>query len=435
MLARLPALAALVASAHAWLPNEGPGARISSRSLELFNVTETDLDASEHLGSNDRRWTPSRVPIRGVNLGSLFVYEPWLAEPEWKNANQMNCGDSKSEFDCVIKLGQSTANQKFQQHWQNFIPESDFDLMVAAGINTVRIPVGYWMYEAIIDQSERFPRGGLEHLKRICGYASDRGFYIWLELHGAPGAQKAQEPFTGQYAPTAGFYNNYNYGRATQFLSWMTEVVHKTSRGSDNRMRNVGTLAVLNEPLAWENQVDSLRSQFYPKAYTAIRDKERQLSIPANDALHVGFMNTLWGSGDPKQFLPSGHFNTIFEDHRYVKYDTSVPKLHNDYIRDACTNDRSSAGEDPTVVTEWSISPPDENTSYWDRSDANKAFFEQWFRAFVIGFERSTLGWTFWTWKYQSDDWRWSYKGALEAGVIPRDLNSIASSGACNGFI
>jgi len=45
-------------------------------------------------------------------------------------------------------------------------------------------------------------------------------------LHGAPGAQKAQEPFTGQYAPTAGFYNNYNYGRATQFLSWMTEVVH-----------------------------------------------------------------------------------------------------------------------------------------------------------------------------------------------------------------
>lgn len=254
-------------------------------------------------------------------------------------------------------------------------------------------------------------------------------------LHGAPGAQKAQEAFTGQYAPTAGFYNDYNYGRATQFLSWMTEVVHKTGEGSDNRMRNVGTIGVLNEPLAWNDQVDSLRRQFYPKAYAAIRDKERQLGIPANDALHVGFMNTLWGSGNPKEFLPSGHFSTIFEDHRYVKYDTSVPKLHDDYIRDACTNDRSSAGEDPTVVTEWSISPPDENTSYWDRRDANKAFFQRWFRAFVIGFERSTLGWTFWTWKYQSDDWRWSYKGALDAGVIPWDLNTIASSGACNGYI
>ncbi|KAH7037723.1 glycoside hydrolase superfamily [Microdochium trichocladiopsis] len=443
MLRQLTALAALLATANAWLPDESPKARMTSRGLELVPAAEqvnaTEFEEAAIVNARNgkhRRWTPGRVPLRGVNLGSLFVYEPWLAEPEWKDASRMDCGDSKSEFDCVIRHGQTKANQKFQQHWQDFIPESEFDLMVAAGINTVRIPIGYWMYDAIIEpNSERFPRGGLEHLKRICGYASDRGFYIFLELHGAPGAQKAQEAFTGQYAPTPGFYNDYNYGRATQFLSWLTEVVHRTGEGSDDRMRNVGAIGVVNEPLSWENQVDSLRRKFYPDAYNAIRAKESQLGIPRNDALHVGFMNTLWGSGNPKEFLPSGAFSTIFEDHRYVKFDPSVPKTHDDYIRDACTNDRSSPGEDPTVVTEWSISPPDENTSYWDRSDANKAFFQKWFRAAVIGYERFTLGWTFWTWKYQSDDWRWSYKGALDAGVIPWDLNTVASSGACNGYI
>ncbi|KAJ1335560.1 glucan endo-1,6-beta-glucosidase [Microdochium nivale] len=449
MIRQLTALVALLATANAWLPDESPKARMTSRGLELIpRAEQLESEAFNSTGSIDnsdsntsrtrhRRWQPSRVPLRGVNLGSLFIYEPWLAMPEWRDPALMDCGDSKSEFDCVIRHGQQKANAKFAQHWQNFIPEADFDLMVAAGINTIRIPVGYWMYDDVIEpNSERFPRGGLEHLKRICGYASDRGLYVFLELHGAPGAQKAQEAFTGQYAPTPGFYNDYNYGRATKFLSWLTEVVHRTSEGADARMRSVGAIGVLNEPLSWESQVDSLRRKFYPDAYNAIRSKEAQLGVARNDALHVGFMNTLWGSGNPKEFLPGGHFSTIFEDHRYVKSDPWVPKTHEDYIRDACTNDRSSPGEDPTVVTEWSISPPDEGSSYWDyRGEQNKPFFRQWFRAAVIGYERSTLGWTFWTWRYQSDDWRWSYKGALDAGIIPWDLSTIAGSGACNGYV
>jgi hypothetical protein len=32
-------------------------------------------------------------------------------------------------------------------------------------------------------------------------------------------------------------------------------------------MRNVGTIAVLNEPLAWGNKVASMLTEFYPAAY------------------------------------------------------------------------------------------------------------------------------------------------------------------------
>lgn len=42
-----------------------------------------------------------------------------------------------------------------------------------------------------------------------------------MDLHGAPGAQVASNPDTGQYASTPGFFNQYNYGRALKFLGWM----------------------------------------------------------------------------------------------------------------------------------------------------------------------------------------------------------------------
>lgn len=81
-------------------------------------------------------------------------------------------------------------------------------------------------------------------------------------LHGGPGAQQPNQPFTGQYAPSAGFYNDYNYSRALEWLRWMVDIVHTT-----NEFRNVGMIEVINEPLTWDEAVDSLRSSYYVNAY------------------------------------------------------------------------------------------------------------------------------------------------------------------------
>lgn len=81
-------------------------------------------------------------------------------------------------------------------------------------------------------------------------------------LHGGPGAQEPNQPFTGQYNPNADFYNDYNYGRAVEWLRWMTEVIHTTDEFS-----NAGMLEVINEPVQGDGAVDSLRSQYYVDAY------------------------------------------------------------------------------------------------------------------------------------------------------------------------
>jgi aryl-phospho-beta-D-glucosidase BglC (GH1 family) len=160
---------ALLILVNAWLPSD----------RNLFNLSASNPDGK----------------IRGVNLGSTFVIEPWMALNSWNN---MGCGDSKAEFDCVAKIGQTKANAVWETHWSNWITESDITAMANYGLNSVRIPLGYWMDESIVALNETFPQGGFEYLERICGWASDHGFYIMLDMHGAPGSQRREKPSPGQ---------------------------------------------------------------------------------------------------------------------------------------------------------------------------------------------------------------------------------------------
>ena len=117
-------------------------------------------------------WLP-QDKIRGVNLGGHFIIEPWMMYDEW---SEMGCGDQQSEFDCVLKLGQDAANQAFQDHWGRWITQDDIAQMKDLGLNTIRIPLGYWIVEDLIDEtSEYFPRGGFPYLETLCGWANDAG--------------------------------------------------------------------------------------------------------------------------------------------------------------------------------------------------------------------------------------------------------------------
>jgi glucan endo-1,6-beta-glucosidase len=124
-------------------------------------------------------WLPSgSAPLRGVNLGGLFVAEPWMMSNEW---NTMGCAGQGSEWDCVKALGQEKADAAFQAHWARWISESDLDDIKNAGLNAVRIPTGYWMNEELVKQGEYFPKGGKDYLLKVCGWAADRGIYVIIE--------------------------------------------------------------------------------------------------------------------------------------------------------------------------------------------------------------------------------------------------------------
>lgn len=146
-------LAALTSSVSAWMPGHD---RVILHESEGHNLFKRNMTVT-------KRWLPGNLPIRGVNLGSMFVFEPWIGQSSpystslvcrksfkltqssqasdyWQNT--MGCTGSgyNSEFDCVLKLGQSQANQVFQQHWATWITQSDIQKMASYGLNTIRIP-------------------------------------------------------------------------------------------------------------------------------------------------------------------------------------------------------------------------------------------------------------------------------------------------------
>lgn len=265
ILSKIVALSAISNLAAAWLP-------------------EVDKKITANNGTN--LFTPSKGKIRGVNLGTQFIFEPWIAEKAW---GDMGCGDTKSEFDCVDSLGQEKANDAFAKHWETWTTEDDIAEIVSYGLNTIRIPVGYWLKEDLVDkESEHFPQGGLDYVKKLCGWASDAGLYIIMDLHGAPAAQTPKNAFTGQMAPDAGFYEDKQYERALQWLEWMTDLIHKTTE-----FRNVGMLELVNEPVQDEDKASSMREKYYPQAWKVIPTIARPLAqtrltiIPAHPRRRV----------------------------------------------------------------------------------------------------------------------------------------------------
>jgi hypothetical protein len=165
-----------------------------------------------------------------------------------------------------------------------------------------------------------------------------------------------------------------------------------------------------------------------------IRKTEDQLGISNNNRVHIQFMNSYWGVGNPQEFVEKKDF-LAFDDHRYVKWDPSVAVSKDNYLTSSCRDNRQAPGEGPTIVGEFSLSVPDnvEKSPEWAANDANKDFYRQWFAAQVTAYEAHTMGWVFWSWKASLGDYRWSYQDAVAAGVIPQNLDSIAGWGVCNG--
>ncbi|GAA5858650.1 hypothetical protein JCM1840_006500 [Sporobolomyces johnsonii] len=155
-------------------------------------------------------WIPVEK-VRGVNLGGLFVLEPWMAETSWTN---LGCSNYDSEWPCNQANGLSSMQSKWENHWNTFYNETDFQEMKRLGLNTVRVPLGYWTVDALIG-TDYFASGSMKYVKQVLGWAKAAGLYVILDLHAAPGK-----------VSTAGFFTDANYERAYECLANWTTLAH-----------------------------------------------------------------------------------------------------------------------------------------------------------------------------------------------------------------
>lgn len=81
----------------------------------------------------------------------------------------------------------TTATSALKQHWNTWITESDFKAIAAAGLNHVRVPIGYWAFE--VGPGEPYISGQLPYLQKAITWAGNYGLKVIVDLHGAPGSQ------------------------------------------------------------------------------------------------------------------------------------------------------------------------------------------------------------------------------------------------------
>lgn len=118
-------------------------------------VAEDDSEGGARGGKRFKPVPKLEKGRRGVNLGSYLLFEPWISQDEWDNT--LGCKGAQSEYDCGKQLGQEGVNAAFEKHWQTFYTKQDVTDMKKAGINTIRVPVGHWVYKATVNDDEIFP--------------------------------------------------------------------------------------------------------------------------------------------------------------------------------------------------------------------------------------------------------------------------------------
>lgn len=369
--------------------------------------------------------------VRGVNLGGWFVLEPWIT-PSLFEGN-----DAVDEYTLTGILGKDAAYSRLSQHWNSFITQDDFRQIAAAGLNHVRIPIGYWSIIPI--DGEPFVQGAYNKFGEALDWAQASGLKVIIDLHGAPGSQN-------------GFDNSGKYGS----VQWTQGNTVQHTLNVLNKIRNdhashpaVSAIQLLNEPLGPNLDMNTVR-QFYMDGWGNLKDSN--VAVVFHDAFQGV---TSWGGWG------SGMWNLLLDTHHYEIFDNgAVAMSPDDHIRTACDfgNQMASTGK-WTIAGEWTggitdcakwLNGKNKGARYDGTfngaprvgdcagksvgtvaalSSDDKYNIGRFIEAQLDAYEKAT-GWVFWTWKNEGAP-EWDMQELLANGLFPQPLTARKYPGQC----
>jgi len=375
--------------------------------------------------------------VRGVNLGGWLVLEPWIT-PSLFDATGNPAIIDEWTFGQLQDRGQASATLK--NHWDTWITESDFAAIAAAGLNHVRLPIGYWAFE--VGPGEPFIQGQLPYLNMAVTWARTHNLKLIVDLHGAPGSQNGFDN-SGQKKSFPGWHSNQtNIDRTNAIIKRIASMfVDQTS--------TVPIIAPLNEPTGFDGQaVLSATRQYWFDSYGNIR-------FPFGTSQQGNTVLMIHDAFQPLSFWsdfmsPPQWEGVIMDTHLYQVFSVSENQMSQaQHIQAACAKAASLASFHLwTVVGEWTPAMTDcakylNGRGVGSRYDGSfpgstrvgscsgltgkastfsadyKNFLRQMWEAQTISYEAG-VGWLQWTWKTEVAD-EWSYQAGLANGWIPQN--------------
>ncbi|KZT55844.1 glycoside hydrolase family 5 protein [Calocera cornea HHB12733] len=394
-----------------------------------LNSTLTARDPSFPYGS---------TKVRGVNLGGWLVLEPWITPSIFDNTGNNAIVD---EWTFGQYMDYDTGANILWNHWGSWVQESDFAAIAAAGLNHVRIPIGYWAFDTSAGEPY-FHLNQYDYLKTAVGWAGNYGIKVLVDLHGVPGSQNGYDNSGQRGSPQ--WQNNADYVTRTQAV-----IATMASDFSQSPYAGIVTaIELVNEPAGYYSQelLDTTRN-YYTDTYPIVRNDGSLVVV-----IHDAYQSFDYWSG----FLTESNGGSwvMMDTHIYQVFDDSeLSYTWPEHISSACAHGSQLASNDLwTIVGEWTTASTDCATyingrgvgsrydgSYGDGNPAigsctglsgaggdegtfssdYKNFMRQFWEAQVTSYEQGA-GWIYWCWKNeQADDW--SYSAGLAGGWIPQD--------------
>ncbi|KAL4881268.1 glycoside hydrolase superfamily [Aspergillus karnatakaensis] len=393
--------------------------------LALSFSTISTAAARDHL--------QSRAPgdtglIRGVNLGGWLVLEPWITPSIFDEAGE----GAVDEYTLTQILGRDEAEARLLEHWANFITEDDFSRIAQAGLNHVRIPVGYWAAAPL--DGEPYVDGQLEYLDRAIEWARAHNLKVIVDLHGAPGSQNGFDN-SGRRGPV-----QWQQGNTVEQTLYAFNILAERYLADDDV---VTAIEALNEPSIPGGVNQEQLKDYYYNTLARVRAASPDAALIMSD----GFVPTESWNG-----FMTGE-DVVMDTHHYQVFEGGQNAWSiKQHIGAACQFgvQHLSTVDKPVIVGEWTGAFTDctrylngrgvgiryegslaagaavgDCTSKSEGSVSEltpeelvntRRFIEAQLDSYEMG-----SGWVFWTWKTEGAP-GWDMEDLLVNGVFPQPL-------------
>jgi aryl-phospho-beta-D-glucosidase BglC (GH1 family) len=174
---------------------------ISLSVSELADETTFTCSGSKSGATFDNDSTSNRLNRwrwRGTNIGGHLVLEPWITPSLFYQflGTYKTWGDDAPKhvaFDSYSfceALGPEEANRQLRRHWAAWVTEDTIREIAATGVNTVRMPVGDWLFVPYQPYIDCFA-GGIEELDRVIHLCKKYNLNVLLDVHALKGSQNS----------------------------------------------------------------------------------------------------------------------------------------------------------------------------------------------------------------------------------------------------
>lgn len=358
-----------------------------------------DYTPKSSLDVKFRAYNPNRGDLMryrfqaGVNLGSWFVNEKWMVPSLFSCAY----GKEKGELAILRGYGDSpegiqSARSRLEAHWDTWITDEDMAQIRARGINSVRIPIGYWnLPGANFTKDTPFEnftdvyKNSWKYVRRAIKLADDHDLGVLLDLHGAYGSQNGGE-ISGFNKFDVNFYKGDNRQRTTDALVWIANDL--------NGATNLIGIELLNEP------------KYNRKLVPWSRETAQKIHALGGQMRHMPiYISNPYEDSDVGNYVINSDEFVVFDFHSYFAFNNkkdSEEKI-SAAIRGPINDlfvERQNTTRDRFVIGEWScaLDPQSLSKDRATREDQVADFCQTQ----IDVYRNSTAGLYFWSYKFQN---------------------------------